>query len=113
LYKLKKLKFLDSKKVDDKERKEAQKRGQFCKVAKPDYDKLQQQQLQQQQQQQQMQQLPSNGAASADQPIVLKPLDAASNEPLKQTSDSYFGYTKHVYTGKHSEGNRFIRNDSL
>lgn len=40
LWRLKGLKFLDSRQVTPEERREAEKRGQFCKVAKPDYEKV-------------------------------------------------------------------------
>jgi Leucine-rich repeat (LRR) protein len=95
LWRLKNLKFLDSKEVTPVERKEADKRGKFCKVVVPDYNQIQKQAMDTGSPQ--MEAMPQK---------VLEPGDS------KQPS-SYFGYTKHVYTGKHSEGNRFIKNNDL
>eukprot|EP01080_Neovahlkampfia_damariscottae_P008255 gene8255-79_t len=92
LHHLQNLLYLDSKIVDEKEKKEAAKRGQYCKVVTPDYQKLN-----------------SN----------MKPEDEkkGNEEELKPTkrdgNATYFSYTKQVYTGKNSEGNRFIKNNDL
>jgi leucine-rich melanocyte differentiation-associated protein len=90
LHHLKNLKNLDSKKVDEMERKEANKRGQYCKVVTPDYQKLNSQVKEE---------INTNGEE-------LKPSKTDGNS-------TYFSYTKQVYTGKNSEGNRFIKNDDL
>ncbi|EFC43643.1 predicted protein [Naegleria gruberi] len=95
LYRMPNLKFLDSRQVTDEERKEAARRGKFCKVVTPDYSQLQQQ---------------SDDTAD-DSPKV--DYLAAKDYYDKEKTHSYFGYTRHVYTGKHSEGNRFIKNNDL
>lgn len=94
LHKLTNLKFLDTRKVTQLERSEAEARGAFMKVVKPKNDQ-----------------------------------DAASDRRSESTSTSYtplprgskdarnhkgvFTKCRYVYYGKHSEGNRFIRNDQL
>jgi hypothetical protein len=90
LYRLKNLKFLDSRQVTAKERQEAERRGKFCKVVTANTSQLYQQQ---------------SGADDEYEPEIATTPD--------QASTSYFGYTRHVYTGKHSEGNRFIKNQDL
>lgn len=91
LHKLKTLKHLDSKKVDTSERLEAEKRGQYCKVATPDYSMLEKMKKQ----------------APEVVEAELKP-----SKPLEKHS-THFGYQKNVYKGLHSEGNRFIKNNDL
>jgi len=93
LYRLKNLKFLDSRQVTAKERQEAEKRGKFCKVVTANTTQL----------------YPQTSAADDefDEPEVT------TTEENNNQSTSYFGYTRHVYTGKHSEGNRFIKNQDL
>ena len=40
--------------------------------------------------------------------------DEPSNIPRRKVEGrSYLGYTKHIYRGEGSQGNRFISNDSL
>jgi hypothetical protein len=91
LYRLKNLKFLDSRQVTAKERQEAERRGKFCKVV----------------------------VANSNQPYQPYQTNDEFDEPStddsgsKHQSASYFGYTRHVYTGRHSEGNRFIKNQDL
>lgn len=91
LHKLKTLKHLDSKKVDTPERLEAEKRGQFCKVATPDYSMLEKMKKQ--------------------TPEVVEPELKPTKSLDKHTT--HFGYQKNVYKGLHSEGNRFIKNNDL
>jgi hypothetical protein len=91
LFKLKGLKHLDSKSVEPLERSEALKRGEFCKVATPDYSKL-----------------------DSTKPPVQQ-LSEPEFKPTKQEGkhSTHFGYQKQVYKGLHSEGNRFIKNNDL
>lgn len=93
------LKHLDAYKVEAPELSEAQRRGQFCKVSKPDYDKLEKQRK--------ANETADDNRATSDSSSLQQP----SRPDGKNVS--YFGYTKHVYTGKHSEGNRFIKNNDL
>ncbi|KAF0978601.1 hypothetical protein FDP41_002421 [Naegleria fowleri] len=98
LYRMNNLKFLDSRQVTEEERKEAARRGKFCKVVTPDYT----------------QQQPTNEVTEENDSDAPKmDLLAAKDYYDKEKTHSYFGYTRHVYTGKHSEGNRFIRNNDL
>lgn len=91
IFKLPHLKFLDSRPVSEEEKKEAQKRGSYMRVAKPLSD-----------------------LEDSDEPAVLStpytPLPNNSREGLHKGS---FGKCRYVYYGRHSEGNRFIRNNDL
>lgn len=91
LYRLKNLKFLDSRQVTAKERQEAERRGKFCKVVVANSNQLYQ---------------PYQTNDEFDEP-------STDDSSSKHQSASYFGYTRHVYTGRHSEGNRFIKNQDL
>mmetsp|Transcript_8425 Transcript_8425/g.12452 ORF Transcript_8425/g.12452 Transcript_8425/m.12452 type:complete len:237 (-) Transcript_8425:45-755(-) len=91
LYRLKNLKFLDSRQVSSKERKRADENGQYCKVIDIDVDSENIEQ-----------------SIPTDIPVT----DKKKGKKGKETH-SYFGYTKNVYKGSHSEGNRFIRNKDL
>uniref|UniRef100_A0AAQ5YDE0 Leucine rich melanocyte differentiation associated n=1 Tax=Amphiprion ocellaris TaxID=80972 RepID=A0AAQ5YDE0_AMPOC len=88
LYKLPQLKFLDTRKVTRKEVMEAQARGAFMKVVKP-----------------------KSEAGSESHPLPYTPLPRGSRDA--KTHKGVFAKCRYVYYGKHSEGNRFIRNDQL
>lgn len=90
LYRLKNLKILDSDQVTSIERRDADKRGKYYKVKKIDVQQSE---------------------------VITRSVDNANEEEFdnleKRKFRSYFGYTKQIYTGKHSEGNRFIKNKNL
>ncbi|XP_068631184.1 leucine-rich melanocyte differentiation-associated protein-like isoform X2 [Battus philenor] len=91
IYKLRKLRFLDSRAVTAREWTEAATRGEFTRVRRPP----------------QMQtQAPAQPPSSSLRPM---PVDFAS---LGKHSGAY-GKCRYKYTGKHSEGNRFIVNSDL
>ncbi|KAK7508037.1 hypothetical protein BaRGS_00001002 [Batillaria attramentaria] len=94
LYHLPQLKFLDSSAVQVSELREAKQRGQFMQVVRPSMDPQQEEVAENKSQYSPLPQ----GNRAADQ-------EAA---PL-----GFFGKTKYVYYGRHSEGNRFIRNKDL
>lgn len=92
LYKLRNLRFLDSRRVTSLERSEAAKRGEFTRVRRP------------------------RDVTDGDAPPPLKgqplrplPLDLSA---LGKHKGAY-GKCHYKYTGKHSEGNRFIVNSDL
>ncbi|XP_015238612.1 leucine-rich melanocyte differentiation-associated protein [Cyprinodon tularosa] len=93
LYKLPQLKFLDSRKVTRKELMEAQERGAFMKVVKPKSEGL------------------LNEAGSEIRPLPYTPLPRGSRDA--KNHKGVFAKCRYIYYGKHSEGNRFIRNDQL
>ncbi|XP_029963343.1 leucine-rich melanocyte differentiation-associated protein [Salarias fasciatus] len=93
LYKLPQLKFLDTRKVSRKEVMEAQARGAFMKVVKPKSEAK------------------SSEAGSDSQPLPYTPLPRGSRDA--KNHKGVFAKCRYVYYGKHSEGNRFIRNDQL
>ncbi|XP_022919411.1 leucine-rich melanocyte differentiation-associated protein-like isoform X2 [Onthophagus taurus] len=92
LYHLPKLKFLDSSKVDDSERIEASRRGKFMKIVKPKQNEL--------------------GGDNLS-PIISNytPLPRTIRSP--NDHKGMYSKCKYKYTGKHSEGNRFISNNDL
>ncbi|XP_070608114.1 leucine-rich melanocyte differentiation-associated protein [Erythrolamprus reginae] len=93
LHKLTNLKFLDSRKVSHKEREEAMVRGAFMKVVKP---------------------LDSEGSvedASSSAQMSYTPLPSGTRNLTHHRG--VLGKCRYVYYGKHSEGNRFIRDDQL
>jgi hypothetical protein len=95
LYRLAKLKFLDSTQVKPSERTEAQRQGPYLKVVKPAEDVTHHQVKQE------------DDVKSGPYTPLSKNL---RDEPdFKAT----FGKCRYVYYGKHSEGNRFIRNNDL
>ncbi|KAL9658291.1 hypothetical protein ABK040_015611 [Willaertia magna] len=106
LYRLNHLKFLDARQVTEEERKEAQRRGKFCKVVTPEYNRST---------------IDNNNTNNTNnEETTEESMDNSSNKEMlkdyfekEKSQHSYFGYTRHVYTGKHSEGNRFIGNDVL
>ncbi|XP_030059093.1 leucine-rich melanocyte differentiation-associated protein [Microcaecilia unicolor] len=93
LYKLPNLKFLDTRKVTRKEHKEAMERGAFMKVVKPSDSK-------------------DSWASGAISPEMLyTPLPSRSQDLTSHKG--VLRKSRYVYYGKHSEGNRFIRDDQL
>ncbi|XP_053548862.1 leucine-rich melanocyte differentiation-associated protein [Bombina bombina] len=93
LNKLPKLKFLDARKVTRKEREEAVARGAFMKVVKPKENNV------------------SSNPDSSSPDITYTPLPSVSRDPANHKG--VLGKCRYVYYGKHSEGNRFIRDDQL
>lgn len=90
LYKLPGLKFLDSSPVKISEIQKSHTHGEFYKIAKPVIVQVK----------------------NCDEQLIktnLSPL------PVLKTSENKtsFGKCKYIYKGKHSEGNRFIRNSDL
>ncbi|XP_040035051.2 leucine-rich melanocyte differentiation-associated protein isoform X1 [Gasterosteus aculeatus] len=93
LHKLPQLKFLDTRKVTPKEMMEAQARGAFMKVVKPKSE------------------APPKETRSESQPLPYTPLPRGSRDA--KNHKGVFAKCRYIYYGKHSEGNRFIRNDQL
>ncbi|KAM4032095.1 leucine-rich melanocyte differentiation-associated protein isoform 2-T2 [Anomaloglossus baeobatrachus] len=93
LNKLPNLKFLDTRKVTNKEREVASSRGAFMKVVKPKETKV------------------SSGTDSCSPDLPYTPLPSASRDPTNHRGVA--GKCRYIYYGKHSEGNRFIRDDQL
>uniref|UniRef100_A0A8D2L4Z5 Leucine rich melanocyte differentiation associated n=1 Tax=Varanus komodoensis TaxID=61221 RepID=A0A8D2L4Z5_VARKO len=93
LHKLTNLKFLDSRKVSRSEHEEAILRGAFMKVVKPKETKA--------------------SAKGSNMPPQgqYTPLPSGSRELTSHRG--VLGKCRYVYYGKHSEGNRFIRDDQL
>uniref|UniRef100_A0A8C6PYZ1 Leucine rich melanocyte differentiation associated n=1 Tax=Nothobranchius furzeri TaxID=105023 RepID=A0A8C6PYZ1_NOTFU len=89
LYKLPNLKFLDSRKVTKNEVIEAGARGAFMKVVKPK----------------------SEAVRSENRQLPYTPLPRGSRDA--KNHKGVFAKCRYIYYGKHSEGNRFIRNDQL
>uniref|UniRef100_A0A671TEM6 Leucine rich melanocyte differentiation associated n=1 Tax=Sinocyclocheilus anshuiensis TaxID=1608454 RepID=A0A671TEM6_9TELE len=94
LHKLTNLKFLDTRKVTQSERSEAEARGAFMKVVKPKND------------QDAASDLRSESTATSYTPLPRGSKDVRNHKGV-------FTKCRYVYYGKHSEGNRFIRNDQL
>ncbi|CAH1795341.1 unnamed protein product, partial [Owenia fusiformis] len=95
LYCLPKLKFLDSTPVKCSERVEAKRIGPFLKVVKPKIDDL----------------IDKSEDTSNTSPSQYSPLPDTSVDHGKHAGT--FGKSRYIYYGKHSEGNRFIRNNDL
>ncbi|XP_050754547.1 leucine-rich melanocyte differentiation-associated protein isoform X6 [Gymnogyps californianus] len=93
LHKLTNLKFLDTRKVTKREREEALVRGAFMKVVKPKDAKA------------------SSDAASTSPEMHYTPLPLGSRDLTNHRG--ILGKCRYIYYGKHSEGNRFIRDDQL
>ncbi|XP_041260883.1 leucine-rich melanocyte differentiation-associated protein [Onychostruthus taczanowskii] len=93
LHKLTNLKFLDTRKVTRREREEALIRGAFMKVVKPKDVKA------------------SSAAAPASPEMHYTPLPSGSRDLTNHRG--ILGKCRYIYYGKHSEGNRFIRDDQL
>ncbi|XP_044742771.1 leucine-rich melanocyte differentiation-associated protein-like isoform X2 [Chrysoperla carnea] len=97
LYKLPKLKFLDSTKVTEEERLEALRRGKFMKVVRPTDNNL------------------KLNKRDNDLEAIEKnytPLSATNPRSSDEHRGAY-GKMRYRYSGKHSEGNRFIKNNDL
>lgn len=92
IHKLRQLRFLDSRAITASERRESRRVGAFMKVARP-----------------RLYEAPT-WAEEPEDANRFTPLPALSSGSQKKT---VYGVLKYKYTGKHSEGNRFIRNDQL
>ncbi|XP_064479754.1 leucine-rich melanocyte differentiation-associated protein-like [Ornithodoros turicata] len=88
IHKLVNLRFLDSRCVSNGERREAQRIGAFMRVARP-----------------------AEGDEAPDD-VYPSPFTQLPSWPFTQKR-TLFGTLTYKYTGKHSEGNRFICNDQL
>ncbi|XP_078144943.1 leucine-rich melanocyte differentiation-associated protein [Centroberyx gerrardi] len=93
LHKLPQLKFLDTRKVTKREVMEATARGAFMKVVKPKSETI------------------PIEPRSESYPLPYTPLPRGSRDA--KNHKGVFAKCRYVYYGKHSEGNRFIRNDQL
>ncbi|GFO38127.1 leucine-rich repeat-containing protein c10orf11-like protein [Plakobranchus ocellatus] len=94
LFKLPKLKFLDSTQVQASEVAEAKRIGPFMVVVRPkDSD--------------------SEEAPSLPESPKYSPLPADLTQEEGKDHQGTFGKSKYMYYGRHSEGNRFIRNKDL
>ncbi|KAM3863298.1 leucine-rich melanocyte differentiation-associated protein [Diretmus argenteus] len=93
LHKLPHLKFLDTRKVSKREVMEATARGVFMKVVKPKSEVL------------------SVEPGLEGYPLPYTPLPRESRDA--KNHKGVFAKCRYAYYGKHSEGNRFIRNDQL
>ncbi|KAK6487498.1 leucine-rich melanocyte differentiation-associated protein-like [Huso huso] len=93
LYKLTNLKFLDARKVSKREHEEAKARGAFMKVVKPKTD------------------TESRDLRSVSPGMPYTPLPSGSRD--SKSHKGVFAKCRYVYYGKHSEGNRFIRDEQL
>ncbi|XP_053201570.1 leucine-rich melanocyte differentiation-associated protein-like [Panonychus citri] len=91
LSKLPRLKFLDSSVLTKTEKREAARIGSYMKVIRPD-DEL------------------FNEAQNDCDYLPYSPLPATDDQVIPKGA---YGRLKYKYTGKHSEGNRFIRNSHL
>ena len=97
LYKLPNLRFLDSRPASQKEKAEAARSGQYMRVVRMDDD------------------APDQGRGRTRSSEV----SGEEYTPLPQTlanagdHKGTFGVCRYVYYGRHSEGNRFIRNRDL
>lgn len=97
LYKLPNLKFLDSRSVTQKEKSEAARTGQFMRVVRMDETTTDQGRAR------------SRSSEVSGEEYTPLPPTLASAGDHKGT----FGVCRYVYYGRHSEGNRFIRNRDL
>ncbi|KAK9685473.1 hypothetical protein QE152_g38015 [Popillia japonica] len=93
LYHLPKLKFLDSRKVGESERTEAKSRGQLMKIVRPKPG------------------INSEEYIIAPLPSPYGPLPRVMRNP--HDHKGVYAKCKYRYSGKHSEGNRFISNNDL
>ncbi|CAH0558862.1 unnamed protein product [Brassicogethes aeneus] len=91
LYHLPSLKFLDSSKVTDMERKEARRTGQFMKIIRPKTCEV------------------KESKEEKEDPFTPLPKNIRRPEDFK----GVYGKCRFRYSGKHSEGNRFISNNDL
>lgn len=111
LHRLPSLRFLDSRAVSEAERDEARRVGPFMRIVRPADSSTSGQAAE------------DRTAAAAAAATATTTATAASPafSPLPDTLDAdgavrsraTFGVCKYVYYGRHSEGNRFIRNSDL
>eukprot|EP00051_Salpingoeca_urceolata_P024005 m.414995 g.414995 ORF g.414995 m.414995 type:complete len:324 (-) comp20176_c5_seq8:369-1340(-) len=99
LHSLPKLKFLDSRNVTKEELAEAKRVGQFMRVVRY------------QEQDEEPAAAPSQPSESSEPNSLYRPLPQDLRDA--QTHRATIGQCKYVYYGRHSEGNRFIRNQDL
>lgn len=88
LYKLKQLKFLDMSQVTSEERKKAAHQGKFSQVVR----------------------IGPQGSTSSEPRRIQNNVQRPRR---KVEGRSYLSYSKHVYKGEGSQGNRFINNDMI
>lgn len=86
------LQFLDSRKVNTGERQEAQRRGQFMRVMRPSAN-------------------PAGEEDASSNQNVYTPLPNTRRDSADH--QGAYGRCRYRYSGKHSEGNRFIQNNDL
>uniref|UniRef100_A0A0B6ZDE4 Leucine-rich melanocyte differentiation-associated protein n=1 Tax=Arion vulgaris TaxID=1028688 RepID=A0A0B6ZDE4_9EUPU len=98
LYKLPGLKFLDSTPVGTMEVAEAKRVGPYMLVVRPKDTDLEQD--------------PTDLTPDSPSADLFSPLPAEST-PDQTDHQGTFGKSKYIYYGRHSEGNRFIRNKDL
>ncbi|CAG9559784.1 unnamed protein product [Danaus chrysippus] len=91
LYKIQNLRFLDSRRVSSSERREAARKGDFARVRRPPP--------------------PPKTSPPTPQHTLARPLPLDLNALGKHKGA--YGKCLYKYTGKHSEGNRFIVNSDL
>ncbi|KAF7285456.1 hypothetical protein GWI33_010628 [Rhynchophorus ferrugineus] len=94
LYHLPGLRFLDSNKVEEQELVEAKRRGQFMNVIRP-----------------KMASTADNRTTRLERDLKYSPLPRSLRNP--QDYKGVYGRCRYRYSGKHSEGNRFICNNDL
>jgi len=105
LHMLRGLKFLDSREVEEEERKEAQRVGHLCLPARPDPSQYKRTSL-----------VGSDGNGNSTDKIDADHLPIPElPQDLKQEGigKASFGLSNYVYYGRQSEGNRFIVNEDL
>eukprot|EP00050_Salpingoeca_kvevrii_P009826 m.4997 g.4997 ORF g.4997 m.4997 type:complete len:438 (+) comp2475_c0_seq1:220-1533(+) len=99
LNKLPNLRFLDSRPVSQAELAEAQRVGAYVKVVKFDYDAFEKEEL------------AKAKPSSPGKKPAFSPLPQSSR--TAENPRATLSQCKYVYYGRHSEGNRFIRNNDL
>eukprot|EP00040_Diaphanoeca_grandis_P010148 m.51970 g.51970 ORF g.51970 m.51970 type:complete len:271 (+) comp21526_c0_seq1:142-954(+) len=97
LFHLPDLKFLDSRPTSKFELEEAARVGQFMRVVKVSQEQMDEEQLKSH---------PAKEKANQFSPLPSEGRDVSTHRGT-------IGTCKYVYYGKHSEGNRFIRNNDL
>ncbi|XP_037572362.1 leucine-rich melanocyte differentiation-associated protein [Dermacentor silvarum] len=101
IYKLRQLKFLDSRAVTSAERAEARRVGAFMRVARPPLHVGGS--------------VPwaDGGSDSEADAYRYTPVPPIPTHGIGRQRMTVYGMLKYKYTGKHSEGNRFIRKEEL
>eukprot|EP01006_Ploeotia_vitrea_P034104 TRINITY_DN65703_c4_g14_i1.p1 TRINITY_DN65703_c4_g14~~TRINITY_DN65703_c4_g14_i1.p1 ORF type:complete len:256 (+),score=121.86 TRINITY_DN65703_c4_g14_i1:48-770(+) len=102
IHRLSKLTYLDSTPVTDEERAEAERRGKFLKVMKPDESQYNRNAPENEEHEQVVATVGGVGAGPAE----------AYNSNSQQPA-AFLARGRMRYDGSHSEGNRFISNDDL